>query len=571
MKRDDIIQLIGRAIKKAQKKGDLPKFDPPEVVLERPKDEGHGDYATPVCLSMARLARMAPIQIAEKVVARMEHADYIGSVEIAHPGFININLSDAWVAQQVEDILDQGESFGHVDIGQGRRAQVEYISANPTGPLAFGSGRNAVLGDTLANLLAAAGWQVQREYYVNDTGNQMEVFAASLYARYAQALGHDEPLPENGYPGHYLVEMGEAIATQFGDRFLSMVRDEALKALQTEGLKRMLVGIRADAEALGIHFDQWKSEQSLYDDGAYGAVFNQLSADGWLTHREGAIWFKGDRGSETSTNTEDKEHERERQEDKENVVVRSDGRPTYLASDIAYVWDKLARRGFDWAIYVWGADHHGHVPRVKAVARALGLDADRVTILLYQLVTLKRGGKLVRMGKRTGEMITLREVIEEIGADATRFMLLTRSADSQMELDLTLAVQQSSENPVYYVQYGHARIASIFRYAQEQGVSLEGGDVGLLTHPAEQELIRQMLRLPEIVALCADTLGPHHLTQYAQRLASAFHSFYKECRVVSSDPAHAELGKARLKLVLAAKTVLANTLHLIGVSAPESM
>jgi arginyl-tRNA synthetase len=571
MIRDDINQLIERAIKKAQKKGDLPKFDPPEVVLERPRDEGHGDYATPVCLSMARLARMAPIQIAEKVVARMEHADYIGSAEFAHPGFININLSDAWVAQQVEDILEQAENFGHVDIGQGRQAQVEYISANPTGPLPFGSGRNAVLGDTLANLLAAAGWQVQREYYVNDTGNQMEVFAASLYARYAQALGRDEPLPENGYPGHYLVEMGEAIATQFGDRFLSMDRDEALKALQTEGLKRTLVGIRADAEALGIHFDEWKSEQSLYDDGAYGAVFNQLSADGWLVHREGAIWFKGDRGSETSSDTEAKDEGRERQEDKENVVVRSDGRPTYLASDIAYVWDKLARRGFDWAIYVWGADHHGHVPRVKAVARALGLDADRVTILLYQLVTLKRGGKLVRMGKRTGEMITLREVIEEIGADATRFMLLTRSADSQMELDLTLAVQQSSENPVYYVQYGHARIASIFRYAQEQGVSLEGGDVGLLTHPAEQELIRQMLRLPEIVALSADTLGPHHLTQYAQRLASAFHSFYKECRVVSGDPAHAELGKARLKLVLAAKTVLANTLHLIGVSAPESM
>jgi arginyl-tRNA synthetase len=347
---------------------------------------------------------MAPIQIAEKVVARMEHADYIGSVEIAHPGFININLSDAWVAQQVEDILDQGESFGHVDIGQGRQAQVEYISANPTGPLPFGSGRNAVLGDTLANLLTAAGWQVQREYYVNDTGNQMEVFGASLYARYAQALGHDEPLPENGYPGHYLVEMGEAITTQFGDQLLSMDRDEALKALQAEGLEHMLVGIRADAEALGIHFDEWKSEKSLYDDGAYGAVFNQLSADGWLVHREGAIWFKGDRGIETSTDAEAKDEGRERQEDKENVVVRSDGRPTYLASDIAYVWDKLARRGFDWAIYVWGADHHGHVPRVKAVARALGLDADRVTILLYQLVTLKRGGKLVRMGKRTGEM-----------------------------------------------------------------------------------------------------------------------------------------------------------------------
>jgi len=568
MIRDDIIQLIERAIKKAQKKGDLPKFDLPEVILERPKDESHGDYATPVCMSMARLARMAPVQIAEKVVARMERPDFIGSVEIAHPGFINISFSDVWLAGQVETILEQGEQFGHVDIGQGRKVQVEYISANPTGPLPFGSGRNAVIGDTLANVLAAAGWQVQREYYVNDTGNQMEVFAASLYARYLQALGHDEALPEDGYPGHYLIEMGDAIANEFGERFVDMDRGEAIETLKAEGLKRMLVGIRADVEALGIYFDEWKSEQSLYDDGAYGAVFNRLSADGWMTHREGAIWFKSDRENEASTVGD---QGRENQEDKENVVVRSDGRPTYFASDIAYVWDKLVRRGFDWAIYVWGADHHGHVPRMKTVTRALGLNPDRITIILYQLVTLKRGGKLVRMGKRTGEMITLREVIEEIGADATRFMLLTRSADSQMELDLTLAVQQSSENPVYYVQYGHARIASIFRYAQEQGVSLEEGDVSLLIHPAEQDLIRQMMRLPEIVALCADTLASHHLTQYAQRLASAFHSFYKECRVVSNDPAHTELGRARLKLVLAAKTVLANTLHLMGVSAPEAM
>jgi len=573
MIRDDIVQLIEKAIKKAQKKGDLPKFELPEVVLERPKDESHGDYATPVCLSLARLARMAPVQIAEKVVARMERPTYIGAVEVAHPGFINITLSNEWVAAQVETILKEGESFGQVDMGRGRRVQIEYISANPTGPLPFGSGRNAVLGDTLANVLAAAGWQVQREYYVNDTGTQMEIFGASLYARYAQALGRDEPLPEDGYPGHYLIEMGQAIADELGDRFLAMGRDEAIEALQAEGLKRMLVGIKADAEALGIHYDQWKSEQSLYDDATYGTVFNRLSTDGWLVHREGAIWFKGDRDSpEDSGGKPDLADEnQDKSEDKENVVVRSDGRPTYFASDIAYVWDKLVTRGFDWAIYVWGADHHGHVPRIKVVTRALGLDPDRITIILYQLVTLKRGGKLVRMGKRTGEMITLREVIEEIGADATRFMLLTRSADSQMELDLSLAVQQSSENPVYYVQYGHARIASIFRYAQEQGVSLEGGDVRLLIHPAEQALIRQMIRLPEIVALCAETLSTHHLTQYAQRLASAFHSFYKECRVVSGDPAHAELGKARLKLVLAAKTVLANTLHLMGVSAPEAM
>jgi arginyl-tRNA synthetase len=572
MIQDDIARLVEKAIKKAQKRGDLPKFDVPEVVLERPKEETHGDYATPVCLSLARLARMAPIQIAQKVVARMERPDYIGAVEVAHPGFINIRLADAWVAGQVETILEQGGHFGHVDMGRGRRVQVEYISANPTGPLTIGSGRNAVLGDTLANVLESAGWQVEREYYVNDTGNQVEIFAASLYARYAQAMGQDEPLPEDGYPGHYLIEMGEAIAAELGDRFLKMERAEALKALQVEGLKRMLAEIRADAEMLGIHFDGWKSEQSLYDDGTFGRVFNQLSAEGWLVHREGAIWFKGDQEGSAGGDADEGENPgREKQVDKENVVVRSDGRPTYFASDIAYVRDKLVTRGFDWAIYVWGADHHGHVPRMKAVTGALGLDPDRVTFILYQLVTLKRGGELVRMGKRTGEIITLREVVEEIGADATRFMLLTRSADSQMELDLTLAVQQSSENPVYYVQYGHARIASIFRYAQEQGVSLEGGDVSLLMHPAEQALIREMMRLPAVVALCAESLSSHQLTHYAQRLASAFHSFYKECRVVSNDPAHAELNKARLKLVLAAKTALANTLHLMGVSAPESM
>jgi len=578
MIRDDLAQLIEKAIKKAQKKGDLPPFDLPQVTIERPKDEAHGDYATPVCLGLARLARMAPVQIAERVVARMERPDFIGSVEVAHPGFINITLSDAWVASQVETILQEGERFGHVNLGKGRRVQVEYISANPTGPLTVGAGRNAVLGDTLANVLVAAGWQVQREFYVNDMGTQMELFAASLYARYAQALGRNEPLPEEGYPGSYLIEMGQAIADEFGDRFLKMDRDAAIQELRVEGLKRMLDGIKADAEALGIHFDQWKSEQSLYDDGTYGTVFNKLSAEGWLVHREGAIWFSDKSSSEAeagetrASESGQGEHQRwEETHTQDDVVVRSDGRPTYFASDIAYVWDKLVTRGFDWAIYVWGADHHGHVPRMKAVTRALGLDPDRVTFILYQLVTLKRGGELVRIGKRTGEIITLREVIEEIGADATRFMLLTRSADSQMELDLTLAVQQSSENPVYYVQYGHARIASIFRYARERGVSLEGGSVGLLTHPAEQALIRQMLRLPEVVALCAETLSPHHLTHYAQELASAFHSFYKECRVVSGDPADAELSKARLKLVLAAKTVLANTLHLMGVSAPETM
>ncbi len=571
--RDHIAQLIAEAIHTAQKKGELPSFELPEVPVTRTRDEAFGDYASPICMTLARFARMAPLAIAERVVAHIPPAPFIGKVEAAHPGFINITLAPQWLSQQVEVIRAEGDRFGQVDLGKGRSVQVEYISANPTGPLTVGSGRNGVLGDALANVLAAAGWRVQREYYVNDTGTQVELFAASLYARYAQALGRDEPLPEGGYPGSYLIEMGHQLAQEYGDRFLTMERSQAIAALREEGLKRMLASIQADAAALGIRFDHWKSERSLYEDGTYSLVFNRLSAGGWLVYRDGAVWFTETphRSSEGAPGEQPASAGNKNGTDKDNVVVRSDGRPTYFASDIAYVWDKLVTRGFDRAIYVWGADHQGHVPRMKAVTRALGLDPDRITIILYQLVTLKRGGELVRMGKRTGEIITLREVIEEIGADATRFMLLTRAADSQMELDLTLAVQQSSENPVYYVQYGHARIASIFRYAQERGFSPEGGDVSLLTHPAELALIRQMVRLPETVALCAETLSPHHLTHYAQDLATAFHAFYKDCRVVSEDAGHADIGRARMKLVQAAKIVLANTLRLIGVSAPEAM
>ncbi len=573
--RDHIAQLIVEAIRTTQKKGELPSFELSEVLVTRARDEAFGDYASPVCMTLARVARMAPLAIAQRVIAHMPPAPFIGKVEAAHPGFINIALASQWLSQQVEVILAEGERFGQVDLGKGRSVQVEYISANPTGPLTVGSGRNGVLGDALANVLAAAGWRVQREYYVNDTGTQVELFAASLYARYAQALGRDEPLPEGGYPGSYLMEMGHQLAQEYGDHFLTMERGQALAALREEGLKHMLASIQADAAALGIRFDNWKSERSLYEDGTYSLVFNRLSAGGWLVYRDGAVWFtetpQRSSGDQMTTEEQPAQAATKNGQDKDNVVVRSDGRPTYFASDIAYVWDKLVTRGFDRAIYVWGADHQGHVPRMKAVTRALGLDPERINIILYQLVTLKRGGELVRIGKRTGEIITLREVVEEIGADATRFMLLTRAADSQMELDLTLAVQQSSENPVYYVQYGHARIASIFRYAQERGFSPEGGDVRLLTHPAEQALIRQMVRLPETVALCAETLSPHHLTHYAQELATAFHAFYKECRVVSEDARHADIGRARMKLVQAAKITLANTLRLIGVSAPESM
>jgi arginyl-tRNA synthetase len=372
-----------------------------------------------------------------------------------------------------------------------------------------------------------------------------------MFARYAQALGQPEPDPEE-YPGEYLVQMGQEAARAFGDKYLHVDRVEAFKFMRQSALAGILASIKEDAALLGIHFDRWFSEQSLYDEGIYGMAFNKLSALGMTLERDGAVWLKS-----------------EDEHDKENVIVRSDGRPTYFASDIAYVWNKLAVRGFDWAIYVWGADHHGHVSRLKNAAKALGLDPNKVTILLYQLVTITREGVPVRQSKRSGSFITVREVIDEIGPDAFRFMLLTRSSDSQMELDLALATKQSNENPVYYVQYGHARIASIFRKAEEEGISLEGGEVSLLTHPSELELIRQMLRLRETVAHAAQNLSPHHLTYYAQELASAFHAFYRDCKVINPDDA--ALTAARLKLVKAAKITLANTLRLMGMSAPERM
>ena len=546
-----ISQLIQTAIKKAQKKGDLPKFDIPEIVIERPKDPTHGDYATPAALGLARYARMAPVKIAEKIIKRMPRTDYIGAATVAHPGFINIRLSEKWLAQQVETILAEGDDFGHANMGHGASAQVEFISANPTGPLVVGSGRNAVLGDTLANVLAAAGYTVQREYYVNDVGTQVDNLGKAMYARYVQALGQPEPDPEE-YQGAYLVEMAQDAVKEFGNNYLHVDRAEAETLMRQYALDTIIAGLKEDAALIGVHFDRWFSEQSLYDDGTYGLAFNKLSRKNMILERDGAVWLKS-----------------EDEDDKENVIVRSDGRPTYFASDIAYVWDKLHKRGFDWAIYVWGADHHGHVKRVKDVAKALGLDPDKITIILYQLVTITRDGVPVRQSKRTGDFITVREVVEEIGPDAFRFMLLTRSADSQMELDLALAAKQSNENPVYYVQYGHARIASIFRKAAQEGVSIDGGDVLLLTHPSELDLIRQMLRLPEIIAHIAETLAPHHLTYYAQDLASAFHAFYRDCRVIL--PEDLALSAARFKLVKAAKITLANTLRLMGMSAPERM
>jgi arginyl-tRNA synthetase len=412
-----------------------------------------------------------------------------------------------------------------------------------------------VIGDALANVLAAAGYEVQREYYVNDAGTQMGLFAETLYARYAQALGRDVPLPEGGYQGAYMVEMGQRAAREHGPRFLEMERTEALRALNDIGLSYTVESIRTDAALMGIHFDRWFSERTLYDDGTFARIMTILREGNHIVERDGAVWFVA-----TALGG-----------DKDEVVIRSSGAPGYFASDIAYHYDKFVRRGFDRVIDVWGADHQGHVPRMFAMMKGLGLDPLRLSIIIYQLVTLKRGGEVIRLSKRTGDIITLREVVEDVGADAVRFSLLSRAAESQMDFDLDLAKQQSNENPVYYVQYAHARISSILRLAEERGLDVEGGDVTLLTHPMELGLIRRMLILPEVIEMAATNLAPHHLAAYAQELASQFHTFYRDCRVVSSEPADHEITMARLKLVRAAKIVLARALHLMGMTAPDQM
>ncbi len=548
--------LIREAVARAQEAGDLPRFDIPEVSVQPPRRPEHGDLATSVCMQMASLARMAPVKISQIVAAHVGVNDMIGKVEAAAPGFLNMTLSATWLAGQVNRIEAAGKDWGRVSLGQGKRVQVEYGSANPTGPLHVGFGRNVVLGDGIANVLAAAGYDVQREYYVNDAGTQTELLGKSLYARYAQALGQQAEFPEDGYHGQYIVDWAREIADAEGKRYLSMTVPEAEAHMREIGLGKALQSIRKDCARLQIHYDNWFSEKSLYQGPTYERAVSALRDGNYLYEKDGAMWFQAtvlDGG-------------------KDEVLIRSNGLPGYFASDIAYHYDKFVLRGFEWVIDVWGSDHQGHVPRMHAMMRALGLDPTALTLLLYQMVTVIQGGVNVILSKRKGTLVFLQEILNDVGPDATRFFLLQRSADSQMDFDVDLAKTQSDENPVYYVQYAHARIASVLRTAQERGwTDWSDGDVMLLQHPKELDLIRKMILLPEVVTRAASELAPHHLCYYAQELASAFHTFYQECRVVSSDPQDAEITKARLKLVSAARHVLTNTLRWIGVGAPERM
>jgi arginyl-tRNA synthetase len=547
-----LTELLAQAAGEAQQQGKLPSVTLPDIAIERPQNPEHGDYASSLPLKLARATGVNPLTIADEIAGLIPSHPEIESIVAAPPGFINFTLKSDWLTSQVDAILKAGEAYGAIDLGAGRRVQVEFVSVNPTGPLHVGHGRGAILGSTLANVLAASGYKVEREYYVNDAGSQMDAFYRSLYARYKQCLGVDVEMPSDGYLGDYMVDLAKEIVAEQGDKFLALPQAEAVSQLGKLGLDKMIKQIKADLELLGVGFDVWFSEQSLYDNGQYQKVMSLLKQGGYIAEKEGATWF-------VSTALG---------EDKDNVVVRGDGSPTYFASDIAYHYNKFVERKFDKVINIWGADHQGHVSRMKAVVGALGIDPERLEVIISQLVTLCRGEELVRVSKRSGDIITLREVVDEVGPEVCRFFFLSRSSDAQMDFDLELAKKESPENPVYYVQYAHARIASIFRLAEERGIDYADGDVSLLNTEPELVLIRRMLRLPEIVEIAARTLEPHHLAYYAQDLATVFHSFYKQCRVVSKDEA---LTKARLKLVAAAKLVLARTLHLMGVTAPEKM
>ena len=553
MIKDKLVELLTQAVNEAQEQGKLPSVSLPQVTVEHPQNAEHGDYASNLPLKLARVTLIKPLAIAESIAGSIVPGPEIDTVRVVPPGFINFTLKADWLTAQVDSILQAGDAYGDIDLGEGRRVQIEFVSVNPTGPLHVGHGRGAILGSALAGVLTAAGYSVEKEYYINDAGAQTRAFARSLYTRYQQELGVSAEMPADGYVGSYMVELAKEIIAEEGDRFLALPEPEAVSGLGQLGLDRMIGQIRTDLEALGVTFDVWFSEQSLYDDGQYEKAMSILGEQGYLAEKEGATWF-------TSTALG---------EDKDNVVVRGDGSPTYFATDIAYHYNKFVERRFDRAIDIWGADHQGHVSRMKAMLGAFGVDPERLGVIIAQLVTLRRGDELVRISKRSGDIITLREVVDEVGADACRFFFLSRSADSQMDFDLELAKKQSADNPVYYVQYAHARIASILRLAQERGIDFHNGDVSLLTTEPELSLIRKMLLLPEIIEVVVSTMEPHHLAYYAQELATVFHGFYTQCRVVSRQDE--VLSKARLKLVAAAKLVLARTLHLMGMTAPETM
>ena len=551
-----IVDNIKAAAESAKNNGTLNFEAIPDFVLEVPREKEHGDFATNLAMLLARQAKMPPRQVADVVNNHLDkESSWLAGVEIAGPGFINFYLDSRWVYDVLPQIEEHGDKYGNSDTGIGKKVQVEFVSANPTGLLHMGNARGAALGDTMANLLQAAGFAVTREFYINDTGNQIENFGKSLEARYFQLMGQDVEFPEDGYHGQDIIDTVKGlIAADAGQKYLNMGPEQRKAEFIEYALHEKLDAIRSNLGQFGVDYDVWFSEKTLHESGAVSSAIDELRAKGFIYENEGALWLKTTAFGE----------------EKDEVLVRGNGVPTYFAADIAYHKNKFDR-GFKWVINIWGADHHGHVARLKGAVKALGYDSEDLDIVLMQLVRLFKGGEIIRMSKRSGEFITLEELIAEVGKDAARYFFVMRSPDSHLDFDMDLAKSQSTDNPVYYIQYAHARICSILRQFEEKGGAMpKAGDCNFerLQEPAELALIRKLVDFPTEISDAAVSLEPHRIARYAHELAGLFHSFYNSNRVMVDDQ---ELQNARLVLVKSVQVVVRRALQLLGLTAPESM
>ncbi len=546
-----IMEALGRAVAE----GALPGEPIPPFVLEVPADRAHGDYAANVAMVSARTFHMAPRAIAQIITDRLDLTEtYAESAEIAGAGFINFRLSPAYYAGVLADIEARGEAYGRSDFGGGATVDVEFVSANPTGPMHIGNARGGALGDSLASVLEAAGYQVCREFYINDAGNQINKFGVSLEARYLQLYRDDVEMPEDAYHGQDIIDHAKAFADRYGDKLVAATPEARRQALVDYALPLNIQGLERDLAQYRIHYDVWFKESTLHQNGAVKQIVELLTQKGRTYEKDGAVWFKG-----SDFNTED------------FVLVRQNGIPTYVVPDIAYHYNKLVTRGFARAIDVLGADHHGYVPRLKAALAALDVDPDRLQVVLMQMVRLVRGGEVVKLSKRSGKAITLVTLLEEVPIDAARFFFNLREPNTHCEFDLDLAVEQSSDNPVYYVQYAHARICSILKNLAAEGIharTLPAAEMECLTAPEEKELIRHLAALPATIVESAKALDPSKVTRYAMDLATLFHKFYNACRVKGNEEA---LTAARLALCVCVRQVLSNLLTLLKIEAPETM
>lgn len=550
--REALISEIRRA---AVSSGVVEEAQLPDFALETPREKAHGDYSTNIAMQLTKIARQNPRQIAERIVSEIKQAEvYVERIDIAGPGFINFYMDKKFLYGVISQIAEQGDRYGSVQIGGGKRVQVEFVSANPTGSLHLGHARGAAFGDSLCNLLQFAGFDVTREYYINDAGNQVMNLARSIDARYKQELGQEAEMPEDGYYGEDIIGFARQLVEKDGDKYLSWDEEERLKFFRQYGLEQELAKIKRDLERFRVTFDVWTSETAIYEAGEVQAVLQELQDKGQTYEAEGALWLK-------TTPYGD---------DKDRVLVKTDGSYTYLTPDIAYHQNKY-KRGFDQLINIWGADHHGYIPRIKAAMQSLGHPADKLTVLITQMVSLYQAGEKVKMSKRTGKAVTMEDLMDEVGVDAIRYFFTMRGIDSHLDFDMDLAVSQSNDNPVFYVQYAHARICSLYRQAEEQNIKLlppDQVDVSKLNSEAEFDLLRKLGELPQEVQEAAALYAPHRLIRYVYELASQFHSYYKAERFITDDPQQTQ---ARLALAGCVRTVLRNVLRLIGVSAPERM